>query len=385
MVDREDRLVAQVPDDAIVLHIGTHKTGTTALQSALKVRKDELRDLGVTYPLGHRAQHRACMALVEREFGWAENRPSDTYRKKWANFAAKVAPVSGRVLISSEWLCQANDEQAARAVESLGRDRVHVLVAFRALSRILPSSWQQYLKNGWTATYDEWLGYVLADPPSPKANSSFWQRNDLPETLRRWSALIGADRITVVVADENDRSRLPSTLADLLGVPRAVLEPPADAVVRSNRSLSVPEAALLLAVNPAAREMMTAAQYTALVRNGAAEAMVERRQPGLDEPRLGIPGWAIERVGELATAHAKALAESGVTVVGDPATLATLPEPTDAPVPDQVPVDAAAQALLGALTKATGGKGRPIDDVTTRELVTEAGRRVRRRIPFPRR
>ena len=163
MADREDPLVARVPDDAMVLHIGTHKTGTTALQSALKVRKDELRDLGVTYPLGHRAQHRACMALVEREFGWAEKRPSETYRKKWASFAAKVAPTPGRVLISSEWLCQCSDEQAARAVESLGRERVHVLVAFRALSRILPSSWQQYLKNGWTATYDEPRGDALAD------------------------------------------------------------------------------------------------------------------------------------------------------------------------------------------------------------------------------
>jgi hypothetical protein len=365
----------------MVLHIGTHKTGTTALQSALKARRGELRELGVTYPLGHRQQHRACMALVQREFGWAENRPIEEYHRTWAKFADKVRPTPGRVLISSEWLCQADDEQAARAVRTLGAERIHVLVAFRALSRILPSSWQQYLKNGWTARYDEWLGYVLADPPSPKANSSFWQRNDVPATLRRWSELIGADRITVVVSDEADRNRLPYTLADLLGVPREVLAPPTSAVVRSNRSLSVPEAELLLQVNPHARDLMTSGQYTELVRNGAAEKMVEGRTPAPDEPRLGIPAWAVDRVTELSNEHAKALQDSGVHIVGDPAALALVPEPTETGQPVDVPADAAALALLGALEVAVAGGGTPVARMTSRQLVGEVARRAKGRVP----
>ncbi len=380
-MDEHAPLAPQVPDDAIVLHIGTHKTGTTALQSALKARKDELAGLGVTYPLGHRAQHRACMALVEREFGWAPSRPAEVYRRTWDKFAGKVAPIRGRVLVSSEWLCQADDEQAGRAVRSLGAERVHVLVAFRALARILPSSWQQYLKNGWTARYDEWLGYVLSDPPSPRANSSFWQRNDLPETLRRWSGLIGPERITVVVSDESDRDRLPFTLADLLGVPRSVMSPPEAARIRSNRSLSLAEAELLLRVNPVAREMMSAPQYTALVRNGAAEKMVENRTPGPDEPRLGIPEWAAPRVAELAARHAQALRESGVRIIGDPATLAAVPDPTPTAEPDWLPADAAAYALLGALEKALEGQGRPVANLSSRELIGEVGRRARTRLP----
>ena len=377
----DERLAPQVPPDAIVLHIGTHKTGTTALQSALKARKRELGDLGVTYPLGHRRQHSACMALVEREFGWESNRPSEEYRRAWAQFADKVRPLPGRLLISSEWLCQANDEQAARAVRTLGADRVHVLVAFRSLAKILPSSWQQYLKNGWTARYDEWLGYVLSDPPSPKANSSFWQRNDVPETLRRWSELIGPERITVVVSDEQERERLPRTLAALLGVPAEVLAPPATASVRSNRSLSVPEAELLLRVNPRARELMAAAQYTALVRNGAAEHMVESRAPGPDEERLGIPAWALPRVSELADAQAKAIRTSGVRVIGDPDTLLEVGEEARSEPPEWMPVDAAAAALLGALEVAAEGTGRPVSAMTSRELVGEVARRARRRLP----
>ncbi|HET8970314.1 MAG TPA: hypothetical protein VFN19_04575 [Candidatus Nanopelagicales bacterium] len=375
-------VVPQVPADAMVLHIGTHKTGTTALQSALKARQDQLRELGVTYPLSHRAQHRACMALVEREFGWERTRSTESFHRGWDKFAGKVAPIRGRVLISSEWLCQADDAQAERAVTSLGRDRVQVLVAFRSLGRILPSSWQQYLKNGWTATFEEWLGYVLADPPSPKANSSFWQRNDVPATLRRWSALLGPDRITVVVADEGERTLLPDTLADLLGVPREVLAAPPEANVRSNRSLSVPESELLLAVNPAARDMMRAAQYTALVRNGAAERMVEGRWPGPDEARLTIPPWAADRVAELASSHAEALRTSGVRVVGDPAALTRPPELGEPQRPTDLPVEAAALALLGTLQVAHGRSGRSVASLSTRELLAEVARRTRRRLPL---
>ena len=39
----------------------------------------------------------------------------------------------------------------------LGGDRVHVVVTLRNLGRLLPSSWQQYLKYGLTTPYEKWL------------------------------------------------------------------------------------------------------------------------------------------------------------------------------------------------------------------------------------
>ena len=54
-----DRLphAAPLPADVIGLHIGIHKTGTTALQAALADARPELTTHGVLYPGRRTAQH----------------------------------------------------------------------------------------------------------------------------------------------------------------------------------------------------------------------------------------------------------------------------------------------------------------------------------------
>jgi hypothetical protein len=68
-----DRLppAAPLPGDAIALHIGIHKTGTTALQAALADARPELAAHGVLYPGRKTAQHGAAMAVLERPWGWS--------------------------------------------------------------------------------------------------------------------------------------------------------------------------------------------------------------------------------------------------------------------------------------------------------------------------
>ena len=51
-----------LPEDAVLLHIGVHKTGTTAIQAALADAREELASLGVRYPGKLQAQHRAAQA-----------------------------------------------------------------------------------------------------------------------------------------------------------------------------------------------------------------------------------------------------------------------------------------------------------------------------------
>ena len=53
-----------LPADAIALHIGIHKTGTTALQAALADARPELAAHGVLYPGRRTAQHGAAMAVL---------------------------------------------------------------------------------------------------------------------------------------------------------------------------------------------------------------------------------------------------------------------------------------------------------------------------------
>ena len=188
--------LAALPEDALLVHIGVHKTGTTALQSDLRRWRPKLSRHGLTFPVTTMSQHLAGRALVGGELGWEATRTPAQRRKDWKQFASEVSAHPGRVLLSSEFFCQCNDAQAERLVDDLGRDRVHILVAFRPMMTLLPSSWQQYLKGGKTLTYDEWLETALADRPESSATPTFWRRNDVAAQLGRWTDLIGADRVT---------------------------------------------------------------------------------------------------------------------------------------------------------------------------------------------
>ena len=53
-----------LPADAILLHLGFHKTGTTALQSAFAASRPQLLEHGVLYPGRRRSHHPAAMAMT---------------------------------------------------------------------------------------------------------------------------------------------------------------------------------------------------------------------------------------------------------------------------------------------------------------------------------
>ncbi len=53
-----------VPRGGLLLHIGPHKTGTTALQAAFAEARPRLETFGVSYPGQHAAPHGAAMARL---------------------------------------------------------------------------------------------------------------------------------------------------------------------------------------------------------------------------------------------------------------------------------------------------------------------------------
>ena len=63
-----------VAPGSILLHIGPHKTGTTALQSGAASRRPQLAAEGVTYPLHKGKDHHsaAAMAAGGRKWGWVD-------------------------------------------------------------------------------------------------------------------------------------------------------------------------------------------------------------------------------------------------------------------------------------------------------------------------
>ena len=212
---------AWIQPGEVLLHVGVHKTGTTALQAALFDARQELRSQGVTYPGRARSHYMHGLAAIGRRRGWA-NGGAVPRSSLWDDLvAATTKAVDSRVIISGESFCEATEEQAAQIVRSLGGDRVKVVVTLRPLEQLLPSTWQQYVKAGSSLSYGPWLDDVARGPGAPKpATPSFWHRNEHARQVAKWVSASSTDRVCVVVVDPRNRMGLFEDFEDLLGLQR---------------------------------------------------------------------------------------------------------------------------------------------------------------------
>jgi hypothetical protein len=366
--------VPPLPESAVLLHIGVHKTGTTAMQAALADARGELIELGVAYPGRKPAHHPAALSILDRTWGWAGKGGRKIPIERFNTLSNQVARAPGRVAISSEFFCEATEPVAQRAVDGLGGERAHVVVTLRNFGRLLPSSWQQYLKYGINATYDEWLLDVFQMPGSSGTTPSFWKRHDHGAVVQRWAKAASPERVTVVILEDVDRSAQFVTFAQLLDIDPQVLVSRMN--LTSNRSMTAAEAETIRRLNAIVRPHLKWGQYQRLVRNGAALGIVEGRNPGRDEARLATPDWALDKAAEFGNQFADVIAASGVRVVGDLDAL-RVRLPAEEPVGDRdeaIPTEAAVQALASVVMAATSA------DPSTKELIAALKRKARSRI-----
>lgn len=361
-----------IADDAVLLHVGVHKTGTTAIQAALADARSDLLTHGVRYPGKLQAQHRAALALLGRPWGWNSRGGSVMDQRHFDSLVRRSNKHAGRVVISSEFFCEAPEDKARETVESLGGPgKVTIVVTLRNLGKLLPSSWQQYLKYGLTTGYEKWLEDVFATPGSSKISPTFWRRHDHGEVLRRWADAVGPANVNVLVLEDVDRSAQFHAFEQMLGVPEGVLVSRMD--LTSNRSMTAAEAELLVRLNKQVKKQMQWTDYVRLVRRGVALQMVEGRTPDPHEPKLVTPDWALDAAAEQGAKSVAAIEELGVNVYGDLASLAVrIPSaPASAVDTDQLPVDAAVAAVAAVIEASK-------EEPTARELAGRAWRQARK-------
>jgi hypothetical protein len=356
--------VPAIPDGTILVHGGFHKTGTTALQSALEAARWEMLEAGVRYPGEGHSHHRAAMALTGRTWGWKQRGGRPPRESHWTRLRAESVAHRGRVIISTESLSLADDAALDRLVAELGPDRVQGVFTLRPFAKLLASSYQQYLKYGLDWTYPDWLEAVFKAPPKCKPSPNFWRRNDHAGIMGRWADRLGPERVTLVVVDDRDRGALFRTFEALLDLPDGTLVPNPGAS-GSNRSMTAAEAEVLRLVNAGGARELGWAEYQDGVRRGAVLRMVEARRPGPDEPMLATPAWAVERAQAFGRETAERVRGLGIQVVGDLDQLAD-PIPAGEPlrVGQLVPVGAAAEAVLGGILGALEDRP-PRDELDT--------------------
>lgn len=344
---------------SILMHIGVHKTGTTAVQDALAGTRPLLEEHGVRYPGRHQAHRDIASAAMGRRLGWRTDGARDPDPARWTRFVREAHAHAGTTVLSSEFLAESDDATAARIIEAVGADRVHVVVTLRNLGRILPSAWQQILKSGFETRYTDWLDRTLNRAPAEPKPGTFWNRHRHDEVVQRWAGLVGPERFTVVVVDESQREAIYWDFEALLGLPRDLL---LDHRVAANRSMTAAEAEFLRRLNVTVGGRPGWQPYDHRVHDRLIKAIVEARIPADDEPRLQTPQWALDRAAEHGARYVEAIQASGVNVVGDLEVLRrrlTGPEAIEEDALVDLPIDVAVSAVLGAAS--TARTNRPED------------------------
>jgi len=328
----------------------------------LHQRRQDLLAHGVRYPGTDYRHRRESAAFLGRSPYGMPTIP----RGEWTALVDDVrsAP-DDRVVVSSEAFSSADAEQVAALAEDLGQDRVHALYVVRRLDRLLPSVWQERVKSSnETRTYSQWLDPVLARDDSDGAAARFWRVHGVSDFVDQWSRVLSPDRVVLVVAEESDKSQLPRLFEGLLDLPTGLLT----ADDRPNTGLSWEKVEVFRRLNElfAAREDWSAALRRELLMRGLLSSL---QQVSDDESTVRLPTLDVTRaarVGELSRERAALVRDSGVRVIGDPASLEHTAVPSDS---DDLP---ATPTTIGIEAVVAGLEGM-IDVVASRE------RRLRRK------
>lgn len=295
-----------LPPGVRMVHIGPHKTGTTAVQRALHRSRDELHEQGVHYAYPTVQAYRPAIGLtgLRGRRGGPVADPAD-----WDALVEEVRAAGDmRVVVSSESLSNADTHAIERLRDDLGADRLHVVRMVRRYDRIAPSQWQQQLHNGRQMSFEKFCARLF------EPDSLFWRRHGFAALTRRWADVVGPENLTVVVVDETNPRWLLDVFERMLALRDNTLPLPPG---RPNRSLSLAEAETLRKVNGGiARNGWSDRVIHHYVREGVSVGF-KRVATDSESGKAALPRALHEQLRAATEQHVDELLSLGVRVVGD--------------------------------------------------------------------
>ncbi len=312
----------------LYVHVGASKTGTSSLQRGLFGSVPALAEAGIGVPLGGRHAH---VEKVLRPLGWrtAEGFVDPVDAAALGSLTTLLRRQAGdRLLMTCEDLCEA-DPARIEILHEVAADaglEPRVVLTVRGLASVVPSEWQQFLKHRLTLDYPTFLERVR-DRRGRWADH-FWQRQDVAEICRRWSAVVGADRVDVIVTPprSRDAAGLYRFFGDVVGFDPATMTWPERDV---NASWGYVEAEVYRRLNLALGSRLR--NYEGAYQPSVRWPLVKGVLPRGASTRIPLPPEHLPWVRDVAHEHVAWLQESGLRVHGD--------------LPDLVPDDAAAAPL----------------------------------------
>jgi hypothetical protein len=331
------------------VHIGEPKTGTTFLQDALWANRARLAAAGLQLPgYSDRDHSRASRDL--RETPRPASDPADPWTGEWDVLAGQALCARDRAVISNELLAASSPQQAERAVCSLLRAEVHVVVTVRNFAAFLPAEWQEAVKCRGTAGWEAWLDAVIAAEGAAdrRRRSWFWRVHDTLALLDMWSQHIPPDQVHVVTVPH----QAPGSLLWTRFAAAMEIDPGGCDVTRGRRnsSLGYAETEFLRRMNEALPADMPDWFYAREIKQILAHGVLSGRP---HHARLVLPpsraAWAAEQA-EILLAG---LRDAKYDIVGDLADLLPAEEaghasPADQPAPQRAEqqLEAAVQAAV---------------------------------------
>lgn len=248
--------------ETVILHVGPHKTGTTALQKAFRAGEDLLARHGVLYPQTGRAGDSHAVlgeALLRGDTSYLTDlaRESQDWRV---------------VLISCEHLSALAPEGLAALRDSFPGAGFRVAYALRRLTRLWPAHWAELVKHGQDLSFSGYLERVLRQD-----DRAFFAPVLPLRQLGRLTDAFGAQALHLSVHDQfrtENQDLGPAFIDDLLGLGQIA---PAFATRWSNPTPGEVETALVCLLN---RHLGTRVDH--LTRGAARQALLGSLAGGPD-------------------------------------------------------------------------------------------------------
>ena len=365
----------------LIIHPGFHKTGTTALQQALSEVRHELKTADFIYPhIAGNAHHRAAWSIIEKTWGWKKRGGRSTKPIEWLKLEKKIKGSRETAIISSEFFSEASPEQLKVLKSRISNREVQVIFTWRPLPFMLASSYQQYLKYGVKASYEEWLRSIFEISGEAKLTPSFWKRNLHGEVIASWCETFGSENVSLIAVDEAHPHFLFESFSKLANIPDGILKDPA--VKEINRSLTFDEAALLLEINRSYPKENDWDSYEIFIRKGNIKALTSWNSSGPKDEKFMTPKWALESAIEINATNINKIKSLGINIVGDldRSDFSRIPVGVNTPV-ETISIATAARAMIGVdMHSLKRMHGRAI----SKEYFHRIRKILKRKLHFPR-
>jgi hypothetical protein len=277
----------------LTVHIGLPKTGTTYLQKTLAAARPGLAQAGVDYPdTGYYNHQIAFYEPLGGHLPWAA-RPG--LPERWAALrdVLSVERDDRHTLLSAEALSALDEAGVERFAELVAaRQLVHLVITSRSLERLLPSHWQQNLKQGAVDSLEEFSAATLARVAAGVHPGTMFSAG---LALSRWRRVCPSVRVTVLAMGADFAANL-AAFASACGIPSTVdlaaAVPPAS---EQNLSFSVDECRRLQVLN----HRIAAGRAIERDRRRTMAIFFRQRDAGLPYQKPVLPPALVARAREL--------------------------------------------------------------------------------------